>query len=1032
MTAQSIEEIVEILDEHYNKGNTSQEIMNSVNSLTTNANNLEVFKNMLESTEIPPEYQFCKLHAANLFRRIVQNFVEYFDFFKDAKNVADWIIEFLTTAPRLDDFFYRDLGAAASIIFSKFYDKNFKIILVEIRSFLKDTDLPKILPFIMVHSEILDSFREADDKNRDLFFNQQLVEFFSISKDILIKADDDQFSELPPQEISQIVKSACSNLAKCIAFKEEKTFHTNKEFKEYLSDKEFQMFLFHIYEKYSEPKVLDVISSYFEVNPFTKIDVYAEVVDNLFNGLSQIIHNQIGFNPTSILTISIILFNISKRINQRILVSNFCPLIEAVAQFSIMSFKDFSDQQNVAENVISFWPNIETILYYEEAAPIREIVGPKLFDIYSVYIEFLLNEITNPDELSKNRIIDIDNFDNKVSTFISPIQSFLNLDTEKVYGHLMEVYHSKKTEFEQCLSNGENLENVQKQIAIFIQIFTKLLQSKPYNERGSENNKIFVESFSEIFSLIQMTNEPLSQRVLFPEIDISLYIFISIFPKLFEATRLTTNEAFYHEISQPLGISNSQMCQDIFFRRIISAIQSYYDSPYEKAIVYNLIVIMTQKVLPSSDLVHEILQTNFEETFNFTKNLKLRTLFINSLMTIINNLDNSTLYENLLAHFEAKFKELPSLEAIIILATDIRGIFYKNISARYYHRHIDVFFPDNMNKFAESLSSSLSSSPTDQDLEVVNLSLKMCKSIVSPNAKIDKFSSKLIEFEHNSANGIILFSFSAQIISIFLTFLSGNLENPQFAKDFDKSGFREFKCCSKILANLISSGYVPFEAFLVYEDSVFADVLTGYIQLLTSLDLDSVCSYPNTFQSLINFFEVLCKHMMKIMCIQLSSEFLRDLMSVIFECAARGLFMNKDSTTSSIKTIEYILQFIIDEESPKEIEALVGSIKEEDLGKANMCLWQLLINSNEINHRNLVSEPIKFLIQINKSAFQVVKEKILVITKTQESGEIAKAVNDFEENLDEALVSDASVMRKNLINLKLKINEKVVAVDFLS
>ena len=44
----------------------------------------------------------------------------------------------------------------------------------------------------------------------------------------------------------------------------------------------------------------------------------------------------------------------------------------------------------------------------------------------------------------------------------------------------------------------------------------------------------------------------------------------------------------------------------------------------------------------------------------------------------------------------------------------------------------------------------------------------------------------------------------------------------------------------------------------------------------------------------------------------------------------------------------------------------------------------------------------------------------------------AKAVNDFEENLDEALVSDASVMRKNLINLKLKINEKVVAVDFLS
>lgn len=1029
---QDLDQIFHLIEGYYSGSQEATDFINS--SFLTNIDNLEMCKTILEMPDISDH---CKTFASDAFRNIISRFLGYFDYRDEADQIVGWIINFLTsTEAQLPDIYYRDLGRSVSLICAKFYESNRKDIEYSLKqlSIFFNTDPSLLIHGIQIHEEILIAFLESNDRTFDLFKFNYLYVIYICEKEILRRTDADQdpIFSLQDADVRKLIHESCITFSKCICFRKEQdklASHSSRDLKADLADKEFPLFIFQLFEKFMEPAALDIISSYFQItsSSFMKMSNYFEIVDAICFGLSHIIQEQIGFDDITVLrSLSIALYNLSTRIDLDMVTSleNLRNLIDEVTQFSIESFQRLANEMDIIENIVGFWPNLEKVCEKRssDAEQAREYIGSKVFDIYSVYIQMILNGSIEPE----NKIVDIDVLNDHISTFILPIHSFLILNPPPIYEHLMNIYQEKKAEFVQCLSNNYELDNIQKQIAVFLQIFIKILQSNTFNEKESSYiNRICVETFCELFTICEMTLEPLSEKIIFPEIEMCLSLFIASTVFDTKQVRIEYQDAFYREVSSLIPIPTHQSSQDKFIQRIISAIQSFYESDYSEkhTIITNLLNKLAQKVVPSDELIQQLLQTNLDETFNFMQNSYYRTLFMSSIMSIISKLGNSVLYDTLIAHFDAKFEELASPENILLLATDIRGLFRANLNLSDFLIQFNTFFPEKMKLFVEAFGSMVSSSP-DLDINIINMSLKMCKSIIV------RPSSKRIEFDKNSANGIILFTFAAQLISIFINYMENNSDNQKFLEDFAKSEYREFKCCTKILSSLLSGGYVPFEAFFIYEDSVFASVLSDFVQLFNTFDLDDFCSYPNAFNSLINFFKELCSHQIRLLCNQFPADFLKGLMAMIFECSIRGITMLNEASRGSIVIITNIVKFIFEEQHTKEAEILVDAINGEDLGRANACLWEVVFNSSNNSEVNLVGEPIKYFIMINEEAFGVIREKILEIAEKYADPEIQRSLEIFEKGIEDAVDSESGMII--LLNqLKRSVNQKVVSVSIL-
>ncbi|KAK8893820.1 hypothetical protein M9Y10_022249 [Tritrichomonas musculus] len=1034
-----LQNILEIVDEHYTKGNSAPEITNFINSFPTNINSLEICKNILGLTDAKMS---CKLFASDSFKNIISRFINYLTF-SQASGIVEWITYFLTSDNlNLADAIYSDLSAAASQIFVRFFESQHDDVNRMIGNFTKlfGSNPLMLIRGIQIHSEIISTFGSLNEK-KDMatfknFQESTLYGFLMTAKQILsrLQNEQDEIYTFPPELRKQIISLSCLNLSKTIAFKMEKDLYSqnnDEKFKTEISDENFLIFIFQVFEKFSEPEALKVISSYFQLQPasFIKPQFFYSIFNNICMGLINIIQNQIGFSESStIYQLSQILSYFSIRINLMMIkyLPSLALLIESTAQFSIVIFQNISNEPNTINNIVTFWSKLEELLRQVSNdpnnnsptallwIPIKQQVMSKAFDIYSSYIELLLKEVMQPG----NEEIDFNFLSNKISPFISLIQSFVNLNQLPIYQHLMSIYHSKKEEFLQLLANNNQIsEDVSKQIALFIQIFIKFIDSTK-----NLTDPICIESFTEIISLMQITIPALNERNhLSFEIEISFSIFIEKFRSTNlgnSQVRFEARDNFYRRIPPALGISSPQSCQDFFFHRIISTLQGFFGNQYEEILFRNLFNKLDQKVFPSDEILLLFLQTDLDSSLNFLKNYKYRYFFSMSLMSIIGKLENSILYNIFLSNLNAKFAALPNPEALSMLSSDIGGMFSAKLKPEYYHIRFNSLFPDKMKLISDALAS-----PSGQNIQVISLTLKMCKSIVF------WLPANKIVFDNNSPNGIISFTFAAQTICTFISFAAPNLQSPGFVQMLESRGYRELKYVSKILSYLLSGGYVPFDAFAIYNDPVFVNVLTGVIQLLTNLDKTSICNHPKTFFSLITFFKELCINQMKTICRQLQPELLKELMIIIFESASKGTSMLENISECSVQIITTILEFIVDEQGTKECETLMNSVDSQILGQTNACLWELLFNGNSNSY---ISTSIMLFILINKSAFDVIKEKIIQISQDFKTADILQALTYFENQLPSIIENrNSTAMKQILDKLKEVVNQRIVVVSFI-
>ena len=439
---------------------------------------------------------------------------------------------------------------------------------------------------------------------------------------------------------------------------------------------------------------------------------------------------------------------------------------------------------------------------------------------------------------------------------------------------------------------------------------------------------------------------------------------------------------------------------DLLLQFVVTAIQAFPSSAdtinVATAAFEKLILFMKDRKIPSqngktllsvSEMASQILANFCESPFEFMTqpDFDEYTICASRTLTII-SLSNSTNTQHFQSFLDANyetFKGDTDESIFTALINNFIGTFQACTTKQSFDRFFNWLFPDKLDELVTFVSQSEIS---DFDLIAKYFNF-LISTLISPEKSKNstEITKPKIVLSPHSANGVHLFkSLAIALTDGFNRVINIITQDESLSYD---SILAVLMPMFKLMAQIMSAEFVMFEAFQYYEDSTLIDLMQALFTALSHLNISDMFQFPDYAPTAMLLIMSLAKHHMDIMVVY-TPEFIGTMLEIV-ELVING--SNKDLTTTSMETAQYIFTYFLENSSQTEIiQANVQHMR-----NIAFSLWAKLINEVEVK--------VFSIMQILRPILIFVPDQLAVLHDHTVQFIPEGAVPEFEETLKDVV-----------------------------
>lgn len=661
-------------------------------------------------------------------------------------------------------------------------------------------------------------------------------------------------------------------------------------------------------------------------------------------------------------------FPIQTRPNLDIFLERITNLTIAIIQDLI---KNLDNSNELAiENLISFWTSIGSILNNSGDIPIKAIARDYADVIATKYIEALIEMINSGNDIEQ--IIGQET----CGSSIIPIHTFFILNPESLLQKAYEWFVQKHQQFNQLI--GTNTEEgfiIQKQLAVLTQITCIIITLKP---KDQFMQAMIIDVFLAVIQMIQDSITWVQNSIQTYELEESILTFISTFieKSIFHSNNVSLAiNKLYVELSQKQGFANYEQAKLFMHERLILTMKSFQ---LEKLIKNSIKVLLKDTENPI--LFEQLACNHTEEDFPFLANADfpyLRTLFHGALTKIFITSSNLHLFPVYLSQFDMYFNAPLTNSLIWGLSLDLYGLFSEIATKEIFNISFDWFFPDRASFFVKAMEA------VSDNVDITATILKMWRAIVKP------VPSTRIVFSPYTANGIILFKFTAELLVPFLNSVSS------YSKDLIYQGSQLRRAC-QIMGHLFQGDYIVYDAFSIYNDSTYTDILRAFCNIFMNLDWDEMFNYTKLVTSVMNFLSYVCKGHLTVL---INLDNAANIIPILIFQASKGVQSPLNEIQNlSIDILSSLGTYLIENSGSDETNWILSNCG----GQIQECverLWTIVVKGSI--QLISIARPLSYLLRFCQTdTIGQLQEKLLLNAQPEQANNINLSFAQFREKID--------------------------------
>ena len=404
----------------------------------------------------------------------------------------------------------------------------------------------------------------------------------------------------------------------------------------------------------------------------------------------------------------------------------------------------------------------------------------------------------------------------------------------------------------------------------------------------------------------------------------------------------------------------------------------------------------SSQLLSASEPIKNILQNHRFDAFPFltragAQRARLHSSFYVILGRILFKQSNVEHFDAFMAAFNSAFDALNSLtnlrsdasaQATVALTRKLQGLLEACVSYSTYLLMFDFLYPQYM-----PVLLRLCETFADHPL--------VSSSILHLFSELVYNRAQRIRFDANSPNGIVLFRETSKLLTIYAHRLLAVKPDP--GSEAYKVRIKGVSLCLTVLGRALSGGYVNFGVMALYDDASLVSVFKLMLQLIISLQLNDLLTYPQLTEPYFQFLEVSYKQHMQLL-VDLDSKIFLALVSSLHE----GLqSFNTACSTHAASAVDHLFSFVLSEGKRKRKAAnyprLLKHLAVQGNGLVVELLYTLLTMYlfDAVSNGYSISRPIFTLLCYSQEAWAEYRDRLVRVQLGQDAKErVARLMQD--------------------------------------
>jgi len=440
-------------------------------------------------------------------------------------------------------------------------------------------------------------------------------------------------------------------------------------------------------------------------------------------------------------------------------------------------------------------------------------------------------------------------------------------------------------------------------------------------------------------------------------------------------------------LNEVMGIVVNKVCNNIkFWHKTDMILESTLEVFVELVSSYS-----SSKTLLKLDTVNFLVSNHTGENFPFLgydSDNKFRITFYSAMSRLVfsaaedlaNNFD---VYIQPQLQVIAQLNGMDSLEspeakvAIMGILRDLRGIAEAATNKRTYNMLFEALHP-SLFIMCKRVAETWHTEPT-----VMTALLKFIQEFVHNK-------SQRIVFDQSSANGILLFRETSQIVC---TYGSRILELP-VQRDLYTEKYKGIRLMLNVLTCALSGDYVNFGVFALYQDPALSESLKVSLGICMNIPIQDVLTYPKLSKAYFSFLEILFRNHLDVL-----SELDTDVFISLLSASHEGL-QSSDIAVSALcaSAVDHLATYMFlnmrREGKPTVQRIRVHMEAAPDILHHLMStLFNSLLFTSHANHW-AVTRPILSLLLASNNSFKAYQEHLMT---TQGPENQARLVEEFKK-----------------------------------
>eukprot|EP01134_Creolimax_fragrantissima_P000134 CFRG0134T1 len=396
-----------------------------------------------------------------------------------------------------------------------------------------------------------------------------------------------------------------------------------------------------------------------------------------------------------------------------------------------------------------------------------------------------------------------------------------------------------------------------------------------------------------------------SVSVTSPDLEYAMIVFFKQFSKMYIGSHVQKSTKIFIHLAERLGLNDQMEILEVFVQKIITNLTLWVDTPGLISQTLDLLNELstgytTVRLLLKLQSIQYLLANHTQKEFPFLalghpQFVKIRTTFYTCLsrlmfITIDAGVEDDR-FDQFLAPHVAVWRELSELFnahannldvlransnarwAVVGLARDLRGIVVASHSKSTYMLVFESVFPDVMHVFRQAVAIWYD----EMDITVAVLTFVV---------EFVQNKNKRIEFDVSSADGILLFRSSSELLSEFTTRMltlstptddsnnsglvgvggisSGGVTGTKKGMKSDKR-YKNVTACFNIVRYTLSGKYVNFGVFRLYGDDALDKTFNSFLRIINTVSLAEIMAYPKLSRVFFGLMQVLSEDHMELL-----------------------------------------------------------------------------------------------------------------------------------------------------------------------